>query len=112
MAREEDTAVFGRQLFDELADLALPRRVEAVRGLVEDHERGIAEKGRRDAEALAHAERVRAELRPAALGKPEPREQGIDARERAATAKDRDRRQVVAAREVRIEGGDLEHRAH
>src|SRR5437762_2311308 len=62
VAREQDATVLAGELSDELADLALTRGVEAVRRLVEDHERRISKQRGGDAESLAHAERVRAEL--------------------------------------------------
>ena len=111
VAREQDPAVFAGEFSDELADLALSRRVESVRGFVEDHERRIRKQRGGDAESLAHAERVGSKLRSTALGEPQSREQGVHPRERAAAPQDRDRREVVAAGEIRIEGSDLEHRS-
>src|SRR6185369_397604 len=111
MAREKHAAVLGGQLADELADLALTRWIEAVRGLVEDHESGIGEQRGGDAKALSHPEGIRSELRAAALLQAKPREQRIDSAERPAATKNGDGGEVVAAGEVGIEGGDLEHRA-
>src|SRR5256886_3418263 len=85
MAREEHAAVLAGELANELANLALPRRIQAVRRLVEDHESRICEKRRRDAEPLPHTERVRPELRPAALSQSKSGEQGVDPRQ-CATA--------------------------
>ena len=53
----------------ELADLADAGRIEAVGGLVEDQDVRIAEQRLRDAEALAHAERVGRDLVVQPLGR-------------------------------------------
>src|SRR6266511_2752051 len=71
MAREQHRAALARELAHERADLALARRIEAVRRLVEDHERRITEQRRRDTEPLAHAEGIRAERAARAVRQPD-----------------------------------------
>ena len=51
---------FGRLGAQQVAQPADPLRVEAVGGLVEDQDPRVAEQGGREAEPLAHAERVAA----------------------------------------------------
>lgn len=54
---DEDGAALGGELAHQIADPEDALRVEAVDRLVEEEHLRIAEQGRRDAEALAHAER-------------------------------------------------------
>ena len=69
VARDEDgDAALGGEVAHELADLADAGRVEAVGGLVEDQDVRVAEQRLRDAEALAHAERVGRDLVVQPLG--------------------------------------------
>ena len=59
--REEDRATLGGEVPHELPHPEHALGVEAVDGLVEEERRRVAEHGRGDAEALAHAEREAAD---------------------------------------------------
>ena len=56
VGRQEHGRTFGRQLANEVADLARPLRVHAVRGLVEDEQAPGPEEGSRETQSLLHAE--------------------------------------------------------
>ena len=56
--RDEYGAPARRRPTDEVAHLVDPGRIEAVGRLVQDEQRGIAQKGGCDAQALLHPERV------------------------------------------------------
>ena len=86
-------------------------RVEAVGRLVEDEHLGLAEQRRRQAEPLAHAERVVAD--PAArllLGEADEGERLVDPRLRHADL-DRGQAQDLTAGAAGVLGGGVEHDA-
>jgi len=56
VAREHDGPAALAEVADELADLDDAGRVEAVGGLIEEHEIGLAEQRAGDPEPLLHAE--------------------------------------------------------
>ena len=62
VARHEHGAPLGTEPREQLADLADAGRVETVDGLVEHEQRGVLQQRRGEAEPLAHAERVLADV--------------------------------------------------
>ena len=56
------------QLSYQLPHLRHPRRVHAVRGLIQDEQLGVAQQSVRDAQPLLHAQRVGAELAVGSAG--------------------------------------------
>jgi hypothetical protein len=85
-------------------------RVEAVRRLVEDQQLRGRQHGRRDAEPLLHAKRVRAVLVPRAGEQARALQYRVDRGERDP-AKPGERLEVVAPAQLRVEGGRLDQRA-
>ena len=63
VARDQNRSALARERSEEVAKPTDPLGIEAVRRLVEDEDLGIAEERCREAESLAHAQRV--PLRPA-----------------------------------------------
>src|SRR5439155_8285709 len=78
-------------------------RIEPVGRLVEDEELRIAQQARRDAEALAHPERITADLVVTAVGEIDDLEHLVDASGTAAAVEASQAREVLAAGKVRIE---------
>ena len=58
VAGDEDRASLGRERAQEVPEPSDPGRIEAVRRLIEHEHFRVAEQRRREAEALAHPERV------------------------------------------------------
>ena len=100
----------GGERAQEVAQPAHALRVEPVRRLVEDEQLGLAEQRRREAEPLAHAERV-------ALDAASCRVLELDERSTSSTRESgtpdgaAEHPQVVAPGATRVEVGRLEHRA-
>ncbi len=67
VARHEDRPTVCGERAQEVAEPADSLRVEAVGGLVEDENLGIAEERRREAQALPHSEGVALDAPPARL---------------------------------------------
>ena len=107
--RHEHRATAAGQRSDQPAHLVDALRVEAVRRLVEDQQRRVAEQRGGDAEALLHAERVGAVAVVAAVAEPDGVEQGGDPLDRV-TADRGEHAQVLAAAEGRVERRALDHR--
>src|SRR5207302_2571409 len=110
VAREDHGALAGAELADELADLDDTRGIEAVRRLVQKDELRIAEQRGGDTQALLHAERVRREFAVGALAEVDELQQPVDVSSRTAPANTLEVPEVVAAREIGIERGRLDHR--
>src|SRR5262249_48228364 len=110
VTRHEDRATFGTETADEVADLLDPRGVETVGRLVEDEQRGILEQRGREAEALAHAERVRLHEIVAALAESDELEDVFD-RTVADPIDGGQQAEVAPAREVGEEQRRLDHRS-
>ena len=98
---EQHRAALVDELADQAADLEDAGRVEAVHRLVEDQQLGVGEQAAGDAEALAHAERVRLDLVVGAGGEADAGERGVDPRRAARGRGPRRGRQVLAAGQVR-----------
>ena len=92
----------------ELEDAA---RVEAVDRLVENQQLGIGEQAARDAEALAHAERVARNALLGSIGKADPCERAVDPGIGPHVAGRGDHREILAAAEETVEAGLLDDRA-
>ena len=84
--------------------------IEAVDGLVEHDRLRVAEQRRRDAEALAHAERELAGALLRDVVQADDVDQLVDAAARDAVRL-RERQQVIARRAARVDGACLEQRA-
>ena len=85
--------------------------VEAVHRLVEDQQGRVGDQAARDAEALAHAERVGLHAVVPAVGEADPLERLGDARIRRAVPRGRDDAQVLSPGQVRVEPRFLDDRA-
>ena len=96
---------------DQVAELEDAGRVEPVHRLVEDQQLGVGEQAARDAEALAHAERVGLDLLVGARGEADAGERAVDAVVRGAVAGGRVDVQVLAAGQVGVEARLLDDRA-
>ena len=108
---EQHGAALGDQLADQVAELEDAGRVEPVDRLVEDQQLGVAEQAAGDAEALAHAERVGADLVVGAAAEADALERGVDAPVGALVARRGVHVQVLAAGEVAVEARLLDDRA-
>ena len=71
---------------DQVAELEDAGRVEPVHRLVEDQQLRIGEEAARDAEALAHAHRVRLDAVAGAVGEPDALERRLGMRANALAA--------------------------
>src|SRR3954453_3330439 len=80
--------------------VAPPRRVQAGGGLVEDQQRRFADQRAGDAQALAHAMRVAADLVARAIGELDRLQRVSDAIARTPTVKRRNQLEVAAAGHV------------
>ena len=89
---------------------AMPRRIEAVRRLVEDQQVGVLEQRRGDAEPLLHPLRVRPEAVAGPLAETDLFEGRRDPLLRHAGVTG-EHAQVVARREERVQGRGLDHRS-
>jgi hypothetical protein len=74
-AEHHRRAALARDAVDQLKDLALSRRVESQRGLVEEDDLGIVHEGTRDTQPLPHPAAVGGDARVPALGQPHLLEQ-------------------------------------
>jgi hypothetical protein len=110
VAREQHRPALLGLPADERAHLHCAVRVEAARRLVEDQQRRILEQGGGDTEPLPHAGGVAVHLVPGPFEQPHLVEYPPDAR-RAYTCIAGEGPQVVAAGQVRVEGGRLHQRA-
>ena len=88
-----------------------PSRVEAVHRLVEDQQLGIREQASRDAEALAHPERVCPDAILRALVEADPSDRRIDPLVRLRTANRRGDPKVLGAGQIWVERRLLDDRA-
>ena len=109
VAREQHRAALGGQVAQEVAQPADALGVEAVGGLVEHEDPGIAEQRGGEAEPLGHAEREAAGAAARGVAEVDELEHLVGARERDARL-GREHPQVVAGRAGRM-GGGLEHDA-
>ena len=96
---------------DQAAELEDAGRVEPVDRLVEDQQLGVAQQAARDAEPLAHAERVAPDAVVGARREPDALERAGDAAVGAAVARGGVHVQVLAARQVGVEARLLDDRA-
>ena len=80
VGRDEHGAALGGELAQEAADPADALGVEAVDRLVEHEHARVAEQREREAEALAHAERVAADPAIRVVGEADLVEHRVDAR--------------------------------
>ena len=108
---EQHGAALGDQLADQVAELEDAGGVEAVDRLVEDQQLGVAEQAAGDAEALAHAERVGADLVVGPAAEADALERGVDAPVGALVARRGVHVQVLAAGEMAVEARLLDDRA-
>ena len=97
---EQHGAALADQLADQVAELEDAGRVEPVHRLVEDQQLGVGEQAAGDAEALAHAERVGADLVVGAGAEADAGERRVDAAVRGAVAGRGVDAQVLAAGQV------------
>jgi hypothetical protein len=96
---------------DELAHIGDPGRVETVRGLVQDKQRGVAEESGGDAEALLHSERVLAE--PVRTTRAQPDEvENLRYAAYVVSAKGGQNPEVLDAGEARPQRRGFDQRAH
>ena len=110
--RDEDRApLLLDERADHVAELEHARGVEPVRRLVEHEQLGVVEQGARDAEALAHAERVGLDLVVRALAQRDALEHRRDARARLAAVVRGPHVEVAAAAQVRVEARLLDDAA-
>ena len=109
MARQEHGASGVGEVADDPPHGGDAVRVEAVRRLVEEIQCGILHERRGQPEALPHAERIARHLVTRALGEANALEGRIDLRRIRARIPRQDH-EVVAAGQVRVEGGRLDHR--
>ena len=111
VARQEDRDPVACEPGDQLADVDDAVRVEAVRGLVEDHQLRPPEERRGDPEPLAHAGREPSRLPLGCVrrGRPDraPREPRPSRREFGDSPREPEETQVVDRGEVRVERGSL-----
>src|SRR5262249_23656042 len=80
VGRKEHSGSLGRELTDEVADLARSLRVHAVRGLVEDEEVAGPQERSCEAQPLLHPERVRPVALVGGGGEADLLQRGVDAR--------------------------------
>src|SRR4051794_15135490 len=111
MAGDEDAhRLLAREGAQQLADLADAGGIEAVGRLVEDQQLRTAEERLCDAEALAHAEGVRADALIEAMGEIDQRRDALDLFV-AGAEHPREVRQVLASGHEAIEVGRLDDAA-
>ena len=110
VARHEHRAPALRVAAQEVAEPAHALGIEAVRGLVEDQQVGVAEQRAREPEPLAHAERVALDAAARGAVELDELQHLVDARVGNARGL-AERAQVVAARAPGMEVGRLEHGA-
>jgi hypothetical protein len=108
VAGQDDGAALASELDHQRTHVAHAGRVEPVGRLVEHDQLGILEQRGRDAESLLHAERIGREAIATAAGQVDRGERGIDAVGRHP-GQSRDDPEVVAARQVGVEGRPLDH---
>ena len=109
---QQHGAALADELADQVAELEDAGRVEPVHRLVEDQQLGVGEQAARDAEALAHAERVGLDLLVGARREADAGERAVDrGRGRRALAGGGVDVQVLAAGEVGVEARLLDDRA-
>ena len=110
VARDQHGAALGGERAQEVAQPAHPLRVEAVGGLVEDEQLGVAEQRRREPEPLAHPERVALDAAAGGAVELDQPQHLVDPRvgELGGAA---ERPQMVASGAAGMEVGRLEHRA-
>ncbi len=108
---EQHGPALADEVADQVAELEDAGRVEPVHRLVEDQQLGIRQQAARDAEALAHAERVGADLVVGAGAEADALERGVDAAVRRAVAGGGVDVEVLAAGEVAVEARLLDDRA-
>ena len=108
---QPDGAALVDERADQSAELEDAGRVEAVDRLVEDEQLGVAQQAAGDAEALAHAERVRADLVVAAAAEADAVERAVDPPVGGLVARRGVHVEVLAAGEVAVEARLLDDRA-
>ena len=112
---QEDGRAAGLQIADDVADQEAAERVQARRGLVEEDEVGVAEKGLGEADSLLHALAVLAQALIARLGELHPAEQSLQGllERRAAEAQEAPvEPQQLAAAQPLVKGEVLGQVAH
>ena len=110
MAGDHHGATGGGVAAYELAQPAHPFGVEAVGGLVEHEDLGVAEQGGGEPEPLTHAEREAADASPSNRGQPDVGEHRVDPLVGQAGGGGEDA-QVLAGPAPGMEAGRLEHGA-
>jgi len=110
MAGDEHRPPVGRLLAHQPAHPADAGRVQAVGGLVEDQDLGVAEQGGGDGQALAHAHGVALHAPVGGVLEPDGRQDLVDAARRVLPGGGQ-HTQVVAPAAAGMEGGVPEHGA-
>jgi hypothetical protein len=104
---QQHRAALGDQFADQVAHLEDARGIKPVHRLVEDQQLGVGQQAARDAEPLAHPERVRLDAVVAAGGEADARQCAVDPRARITAARRRVDLQVLAAAEMRVKSAAL-----
>ncbi len=105
MRREDDGPALVDQAGDHGAHLVHSGRIQAVHGLVQDEQLGIAEQARGNAEPLAHAHGVRGDLVAGALRQSDPGQRRRDPLVGSAAPGRGQQAEVLLAGQVGVEAG-------
>ena len=108
VTRDEDRPPLRRKRAQKLAQPTDSLRVEPVRRLVEHEDAGIAEQRPREAEALAHSERVTACAAPRSILQVDDLEHLLDPRARDSGCRSQNP-QMISPGAAGMEVGRLEH---
>jgi hypothetical protein len=99
---EQHRASLADQLADQLPKLENAGRVKPVHRLVQDQQLGVRQQATRDAEALAHAKRIRVDAVISPRREPNTRQRAVDPPVRAPLPSGCMHPQVLAPSQMRV----------